>query len=218
MARVYVFGDEAGNLDFRIGQGASRYFVVGTVTIDDCSAGDQLIALRRELAWQGVALESTFHASEDQQVVRDEVFRLLAQCNLRIDATILEKRKTQPHLQADKEHFYKFAWYYHFKYVAPLIARPKDELLVVAASIGTKKRRKGIRIGIEDVVWQSARTSTWQVAFWPAESDPCLQIADYCTWAIQRKWESGDARSYSLIQNMIRSEYDLFKTGSQTYY
>lgn len=212
-----MFGDEAGNLDFRVGQGASKYFVIGTVTVGDCAAGDQLMALRRELAWQGIALESTFHASEDQQLVRDEVFRLLATCNLRIDTTILEKRKTQPHLQ-DKERFYKFAWYYHFKYVAPYIAAARDELLVVAASIGTKKRRKGIRIGIEDVVWQSARTGTWQVAFWPAESDPCLQIADYCTWAIQRKWEGGDDRSYKIIQSMIHSEYDLFSSGTTTYY
>jgi hypothetical protein len=30
----------------------------------------------------------------------------------------------------------------------------------------------------------------------PHMSDPCLQVADYCTWAIQRKWERGDERSH----------------------
>ncbi|HVE45801.1 MAG TPA: DUF3800 domain-containing protein [Acidimicrobiales bacterium] len=218
MARVYVFGDEAGNLDFKVAKGASKYFIVCSVTMPDCGAGDDLMELRRELAWQGVALESTFHATEDKQVVRDEVFRLLADVDLRVDATILEKRKALPRLQQDKEHFYKFAWYYHFKHVAPRIASSKDELLVVIASIGTKKRRKGIRLGIEDVIWQSSRTTTWEVAFWPAESDPCLQIADYCTWAVQRKWEANDDRSYQIIKPKIRSEYNLWSAGTTYYY
>lgn len=44
------------------------------------------------------------------------------------------------------------------------------------------------------------------------------QIADYCSWAIQRKWESGDQRSYDLIRDKIRSEFDAFSTGSMYYY
>lgn len=215
---MYVFGDEAGNFDFRVGRGATKYFVVGSVTMPDCSAGEALLDLRREMAWQGVALESTFHATEDSQIVRDEVFRLLETLDFRVDATILEKRKTQPHVQKSSEYFYKLAWFMHFKYVAPHIVRPRDELLVIAASIGTKKRQKGVRLGIADVVNQCAPVSRWEVGFWPANSDPCLQIADYCTWAIQRKWEKGDERSYKLIEPKIVSEYDIFRFGSTYYY
>ena len=58
----------------------------------------------------------------------------------------------------------------------------------------------------------------WEVAFWPSNSDPCLQIADYCTWAIQRKWEKNDSRSYDLIKDKIVSEYDIFRFGSTYYY
>ncbi len=218
VARIYVFGDEAGNFDFRVGHGASTYFIIGTVTMKDCSAGEQLMELRRELAWQSVALESTFHATEDTQVVRDQVFQLLQPLDFRIDATIVEKRKTQPHVQRRPEYFYKLAWFMHFKYVAPEIVKPRDQLLVIAASIGTKKRQKGIRLGIADVVNQSAPVSRWEVAFWPSNSDPCLQIADYCTWAIQRKWEKNDIRSYGLIKDKIATEYDIFRFGGKYYY
>ena len=58
MARVYVFSDEAGNFDFSLNLGATRWSILGSVTIHDPSIGDRLIALRRELAWQGVALDS----------------------------------------------------------------------------------------------------------------------------------------------------------------
>jgi hypothetical protein len=33
-----------------------------------------------------------------------------------------------------------------------------------------------------------------------------LQAADYCMWAIHRKWARKDARSYALIQPFVRSE------------
>jgi hypothetical protein len=55
MATVYLFGDEAGNFDFSDGSGASRYFVLATVTMHDWQAGDRLQALRRRLAWRGGA-------------------------------------------------------------------------------------------------------------------------------------------------------------------
>ncbi len=57
-----------------------------------------------------------------------------------------------------------------------------------------------------------------RVAFWPAESDPCLQVADYCVGAIQRKWERGDHRSYDLIKDKIETEFDAWAVGTRHYY
>jgi len=45
-----------------------------------------------------------------------------------------------------------------------------------------------------------------------------LQIADYCTWAIQRKWERTDAKSYNIIKDRITYEYDLWGHGTKHYY
>lgn len=61
--------------------------------MEDCSVGDRLLALRRELAWSGVQLDQ-FHATSDKQRVRDRVFDLLAASDFRFDVTILDKRKT----------------------------------------------------------------------------------------------------------------------------
>ena len=216
--RKYVFADEAGNFDFSNKTGASKYFILATVTATSTAVGDELLTLRRSLAWDGVALESNFHATEDSQAVRDRVFQLLAGHDFRVDATILEKRKTQPHLASDNERFYKMAWFLHFRYVAKeIVESADDELLVLAAQIGTKKRRKAIRLAISDVVSQSTPCK-WQVAFWGADSDPCLQVADYCCWAIQRKHERQDTRSYDLIADRIASEFQPFSGGPTVYY
>jgi hypothetical protein len=53
---------------------------------------------------------------------------------------------------------------------------------------------------------------------WSDQPDPCLQVADYATWAIQRKHEKNDARSYNLIKDKIASEFQPFRVGTTTYY
>jgi hypothetical protein len=133
-----------------------------------------------------------------------------------VDATILEKSKAQPHLR-DEAHLYKMAWYLHFKYLARHID-VSDRLFVAASSLGTKKARGALHTAVDDVVRQFSPCRSHRVAFWPADSDPCLQVADYCTWAIQRKWERADERSYALIAPKIRSEFDVWQLGKTEYY
>jgi hypothetical protein len=45
-----------------------------------------------------------------------------------------------------------------------------------------------------------------------------LQVADYATWAIQRKWERNDPRSYDQVKHLLGSEFDAFEPGQPTYY
>lgn len=93
-----------------------------------------------------------------------------------------------------------------------------DGLFVAASSLGTKKARGALHTAVDDVVRQLSPCRSHRVAFWPADSDPCLQVADYCTWAIQRKWERDDDRSHLLIAPKLRSEYDVWKSGEVHYY
>ncbi len=212
----YVFADEAGNFDFSNKQGASRYFVLCTTMAEHCDAGDALLALRRDLGWRGLHLDQVFHATEDPQAVRDEVFAILNKMDCRVDATILEKRKAQEHLR-DEASLYKMAWYLHFKHLARQMTQ-SDRVFVAASSLGTKKARGALHSAVDEVVRQLSPCHSHRVAFWPTASDPCLQVADYCTWAIQRKWERDDARSHALIESKIYSEYDVWQRGRITYY
>lgn len=189
MARIYIFGDEAGDFTFDRSRG-SRYFVLGTVTMNDCDLGTELLALRRELAWQGIVL-SEFHAHKDKQRVRDRVFDVIARGQFHFDAVILDKTKTQDHLRTDHLQFYKEAWYLLFKYVAKGLVGSLDELFVVASALQIQRKKNALHTAIWDVVHQVSPTAIFHTAFFPAISDPCLQAADYLTWAIQRKYERG---------------------------
>lgn len=90
-------------------------------------------------------------------------------------------------------------------------------MLVTAATLGTKKERISFLDAIEDVMRQTV-PGRYVTHFCPAATDPCVQVADYCAWAIQRKWELNDPRSYELIQDRITYEYDLWAHGDEHYY
>jgi len=189
MADRCVFADEAGNFDFSRRLGASRYFILCTITSTHCEIGDALLSLRRDLGWRGLHLDRVFHATEDPQPVRDEVFALLAGMNCSVD-------------------FKKLVWN----------MSSSDRLFVAASSLGTKKARHALHAAVDEVVLQLSPCNSHRVAFWPADSDPCLQVADYCTWAIQRKWERNDERSHALIAPKIHSEFDVWQRGTEHYY
>ena len=218
MSRAYIFSDEAGCLTFKKDNNVSRYFIVCTIMLPDCAIGDRLLSLRRDMVWRELPVEEEFHATEDRQIIRDEVFDYISTQDFRIDATLLDKPKAQPHIAKDKHTFYKYAWYYHLKKVGLDLLKDHTEALFTTASIATKKGQAVFSTAANEVLQQVVPHKQWRAFFPRTVSDPCLQLADYCAWAIQKKWERKDERSYEIIKDKIVTEYDLWKWGSNTYY
>ncbi|MDZ4778270.1 MAG: DUF3800 domain-containing protein [Alphaproteobacteria bacterium] len=218
--RKFIFADEAGDFNFSRHHSASRFFIVCAVRMN-CDIGLDLLKLRRELLWDAAPIGDGFHATTDKQIVRDRVYDLISSQDIDIFAQVLEKSKAQPHIAATKHRFYKHAWYYLFKHaMGQIITSLDDQLMVTTASIGVKKGQVDFSAAVLGVLKQTQRVDagSWRTNFCAAAADPCLQIADYCTWAIQRRWERNDRRSYDLIRPRIRHEYDMWQNGTTHYY
>jgi hypothetical protein len=218
VARKYVFADESGDMTFKRGANISRFFIITTVVLDDLGICEALLGLRREMAWDGQGHLAELHATENEQAVRDEVFKLLGKHRFRIDATILDKPKAQPKIRPSTMRFYKYAWFYHLKALAPSIAGKRDELHLIVSSFFERRRRKEYHAEVHDALAQTSPTVKYQVACWETASEPGLVVADYCSWAMFKKWERGDKRSYDLIKPKIGTEYNLFAGGPKNYY
>lgn len=214
----YLFSDEAGDFTFNREPNVSRFFIICTVATDTLELGVRLTELRHSLIREGIEVGDCFHATTDAQLVRDRVYQVLAAADFTFQATICEKSKAEPQVRQSKARFYKYPWYYHFRYGLAPHLRTDDRLLVTAASIGTKREKQTYTSALKDVVNQSAAHVDWAVDFRPALADPILQAADYCAWAMQRKWERKDSRSLDLIRNKLTYEYELWKRGTRHYY
>lgn len=220
--RNYIYADESGNFDFSGHQQATRYFMLVSVALDENAIApleNDLRNLQRELAWEGFSLPKGFHATTDKQYVRNRVFAVLPRHDFRIDATIIAKRKVNPALHNTNERFYGFAWYAHLTGLVAALGGSYDELLITAASI-TGKMAAAFRSEVAIAERRLPANAVMKCDVADAASNPMLQVADYCAWALRRKWEREppDTRSYTQISNRIATEYDLLGNSSTLYY
>lgn len=219
--RNYIYADESGNFYFSDDTKASRYFILTTVAVSEHTAETDLMDLRRELAWEGwpgVQLRNAFHAADDNRHVRNRVFNVLSRHEFRIDATILEKRKVNPELHSTDARFYGFAWRCHLRGLISMLNAPNSEHLIIASSIGNNRMRRAFDLEISQISRLVTHSSTIKSDMWSANTNPLLQVADYCSWAVQRKWEHGDSMPYSFIGNNLNSQYDIFQNSAIVYY
>lgn len=216
---LYIFLDEGGNMDFS--PSGTRYFsLTSVIKLRPFQIAPELDNLKYDLIESGREIEY-FHASDDKQAVRDKVFHIIQRYlkSLRIDNLIVEKSKTGPALR-DVLEFYPRMLGYLLRY--PLKNHSLigiDEVVVITDSIPVQKKRKAIEKAVKMTLRSMLPdTIRYRVMHHASKSTFGLQIADYCNWAIYRKWESGDSRSYDLIKARIMSEFDIFGAGTDHYY
>jgi hypothetical protein len=58
----------------------------------------------------------------------------------------------------------------------------------------------------------------YRVLHHASKSNLELQVADYCNWAVFRKWERGDLRSYAVVSQAVLSETDVYHGDETAYY
>ncbi len=180
----------------------------------------EFISLKYDLVEQGSDIEY-FHASEDLQVVRDRVFDIIGRNleGMRIDSVIVEKRKTHPSLR-DVADFYPKMLGYLLIYV--LTHQPLSqytEVLVFTDRIPVSQKRNAVEKAVKTTLSNMLpKTARYRLLHHDSKSNFQLQIADYCNWAIYRKWDRNDLRSYDLIKSAVKSEFDIFRTGKTFFY
>jgi hypothetical protein len=216
---LYIFLDEAGNLDFS--RTGTRFFLLGAVTKErPFHAFKELTELKYDLTELGTELEY-FHASENAQPVRNRVFDIIRRNlpGVRVDALVVEKRKTGPGLQI-QENFYARMLGHLLKFILGQHDLGQfKEVLVFTDSIPIQKKRATIEKAIKTTLAALLpSTARYRLLHHASRSNLDLQIADYCTWAIYRKWNTSDARSYLHIQPAVTSEFEIFRDGTTLYY
>lgn len=211
MSNVYMFADETGNLDYNVAGGASRYFGIGTATwLGDHGAYLwQATELRFKHAQAGIELPAGYHAVNDSNATRKEVYDLIQSQAPRFDTTFLAKTKAYSYVRAKGESYlYQMAWYLHFKKVAGYVTSPGDMLYVAVATLGTKARKRAFQQAIDQVcALHGPPWATVVVAHWDSGNCWGLQVADYGLWAVQRRLERGDNKYMAAVQPTLRSEF-----------
>ncbi len=219
MSTVYIFLDEGGNFDFS--RGGTTYFTLTSVTrTRPFLLNAALDDYKYDLLEYGKNVEY-FHASEDNPHVRGEVFDRIVEHTdtLRVDSLIVEKPKTGPALRAEHNFYPKMLGYLLRHVIQREATTTVDEIIVVTDSIPVNKKRKTVEKAVKLVLAEMLPGHTrYRILHHDSKAHYGLQVADYCNWAIYRKWSSGDTLQYDRIKPMICSEFEIFRGGATYYY
>lgn len=212
----YIYLDESGNFDFSIT--GTRYLVLACVTFPHVPNDlyHELVALRYSFIEKGWDLQE-FHATTDKQEVRDAVFEVIGRhlSLLTIDSVVVEKAKTYPHLQ-DLVRFYAEMTYQLLQYAIPQC--DSDQLVVFLDSVPERKKRSPVIKAVKGTMSRLSTGQTYSLHHHDSASNVGIQVADYCTWAIYRKWSRADSRSFDLIKKAVRRELDIFSGSNHRFY
>ena len=215
---TYIFLDESGNFDFS--PKGTRYFLLTAVSMKrPFPVFDALDTYKHDCLedFEHRLDQEFFHCTEDNEHVRKRVFDLIATDlhGIRIDCLVVEKSKTVPVLREDKR-FYPQMLGYLLKYVLPQVG---EKVIIITDKIPVNKKRQAIEKGVKRKLAEMLPPEAkYCILHHESRSHLGLQVADYCCWAVFRKWEHDDAAYYDHIKEAVKSEFPIFRGGTTHYY
>jgi len=221
---LFIFVDESGNFDFS--PRGTKFWVLTAISTFRPFGRDELEKIKYQFLEKGLDVEY-FHASEDKQAVRNEVFEFIkGLSDVEIDSEVIQKNKANPSLYKEvnnkkEKHIGNLLYERVLRTLLSFIFRRYSgkvgRVVVVLSSIFTRNKREMILKTVKKYFKREFKIP-FNIFFHDCKSDRNSQIADYCCWAIYRKWEDGELRPYNEIKDKIKSEFDFFKAGNGTIY
>ncbi len=163
--------------------------------------------------------QECFHATEDRQAVRDEVYKIIKQSNDAVyDFVYIEKNKTHPSKQ-NKKDVYAILAGALTSYIFGRLDQQGynfNQIIVVIDKALTKKEQDYFKTLIKPRLKRTNRP--FRLYFFQTKSDPNGQIADYGAWARSVSLARNEHRPLREIRNLISNDFNVFRRGTRRYY
>jgi len=221
LATLHIHIDEAGNFDFS--PRGSRYYIFAIAwTYDPSPLARGLEAVRFGLLKKGINI-CHFHATEDKQATRNQVVgELIAHGEWSFASVVVQKNKVFEPLREPTWFYAKFLTV-ALRFVLRGRVRSDTSCILIYTDRLPTAKRAGVRAFEKAVKKECAadlpKGYPAYMYHHPSESNYWLQAVDYACWAIWRKWESAETRTYeSLRCRLAAPELDVLAAGGRTFY
>lgn len=226
--RALLCGDESGTL----GHGGP-FFVVATVRLRDRRIARRMVTLKQALRQRtgGKRIGEEFSCKSDTYPTRQEVFRLVAEEAVEIEASVVDKRLLPQELIERPVDLFGLLWFDHLCHALPGALAPCTWLTVMLAEFDSPMRRELFKRAYgyaAAVAWAPFATHQQELerdplmapyrfpqrmteipyvryTTRPAAKERVLQAADYAAWAVRRWLEQGDDEGMVFLSEKISS-------------
>ena len=131
---------------------------------------------------------------------------------------MVDKPKTGPALREDQR-FYPEMLGYLLKYVLPReLLLGASQIIVITDRLPVMRKRRAVEKAIQQALADKLPSIPHRILHHESATHYGLQVADFCNWAVYRKWERGERDAYDAIRPALRSEFDIFERGTRRYY
>ena len=191
---LYLFMDESGNLDF--GKNGSTFFYMTCVVVRRPFALEMpLTSLRYDFIEDGVPIEA-FHACQDNSNVRYQVLKRIGQESRYLSAYAIriEKHKLPPEMRSEAVLYSKaFEWITNEVYSKEVTPETK-QVIVITDDLPKTSKRRSVQKPLKEYMKKRFQDSglPYMLLHHKSCASAYLQIADYLSWAIQRRDTKGE--------------------------
>lgn len=210
---MYLLMDESGCLGFDFNKKkTSKYFVVCCLFTSSKRPLEKIVkkvhsGLRQRLHNHPGVL----HCNKEKPITRQRLLNFLKEKDCSIMSIYLNKRKVYTRLQDEKHVLYNYVTNILLDRIFSKRFVPETKKIILIAS--KRETNKFLNHNFSSYLNRKV-TNTHNIKFTvyiktPAD-EKSLQVVDFVSWAIFRKYEYGDEGYYNLIKEKIVEEHPLF--------
>jgi len=212
---IYIFVDEAGDMDFS--EKGSKYYMFNFLikqrpfNLHEYIANYRYSLLERNLDPLNdsrLNIEA-FHACEDNQYIRNEIFNIISTFNadsVKAYSYILEKPKVEPTKRQEKDRFYIDNLNLAIQRLLDKLKIDKNFIIITDRLPVQKNKSKqvgALKKGIKEYLKENSLNIRYDIFHHSSASSVNLQIVDYISWAIFRKYERNQDIYYKKIEDYL---------------
>jgi len=227
---TYIFVDEAGDMDFS-SKGSKYYMFNFLVKKRPFGLHEHISNYRYSLLERNLEPENNnrldieaFHAHKDNKHIKAEMFNIISTFDpnaVKVYAYILEKPKVLPEKRKEKERFYIDNLSYAIGRLLSRIDIDRPFIIITDRLPIQKNRSKQIgalKKGIKLYLQEKGLKFRYDIFHHCSASSANLQIIDYISWAIFRKYEHKQGNYYEKIKQYIIDEEVMTKERRVSHY
>lgn len=227
---VYIFVDEAGDMDFSP-KGSKHYmfnFLVKTrpFQLHEYIANYRYELLERNLdpTLDKVLNIEAFHACEDNKYIRQKMFETISTFTkeaVQVYSYILEKPKVNPDKRKENSVFYVDNLTLATTQLLDKIKIDRNFIIItdrLPLQANKSALIKALKKGIKQYLRANGKVLRYSIHHHCSASSSNLQIIDYIGWAINRKYEQGDPSYYEMIKQYLLEEEVMTKDRVEVHY
>jgi len=210
---AYIFLDESGDLGFNFkNKKTSKIFVITCLFSENKRPLEKIVKKTHlELRKKYKRKFGILHAVKEKPITRQRLLKRTALKNCAIMTIYLKKDKVYTRLQEEKAVLYNYVANILLDRIYSKKIVPFDKRIELIAS--RRETNKFLNQNFRNYLNNQTRNHyniDFSVSIKTPSEEKTLQVVDFVSWAIFRKYEYGDDSYYNLIKDKIKEENPLF--------